>query len=377
MDIATTGIDELDDFLGGGVAVGDNIVWISDDPEVIATVERSFLRIDQIGGAGDGGSPIRRRIEARDESGVIRSPRVLEALVLADDVGAGSRVVISSIDDLVVGWGAEAATAFYSRVCPRLFDRGAIAYWSASRDLAGTAVLDAVGRIAQCVFEVRSGRLRVRKAEGRSSRMQGAVASVGVVEDGSARADLMVRAEQAVGRVSEGVRRLRAARGLTQTQVAALAGVTPAAISQVESGRRSLSLESLLTLCDAVGVSLDELLGLGARPTPWLARRDRLSVSPAVPLFEDGPGGVSVHLVTLEPGEHGRPPFPHKGTEVLLVASGLVLVDLGDDSPVLRAGDGAMVVDVAVKRWTNLGEGSATLFWTALPTPGGRSDTIA
>lgn len=363
MEIRTSGIDSLDGLLGGGVAVGDNIVCISDDAEVARLISEAF-----VGAASDDST---LRIDVRS-AGAVPGSAALERLVLGDAVVAGSRVLVDSFDELVVAWGAEAAVEFYRRVCPRLFDIGAIAMWTASRDLAGTASLDAIGLVAQCVIEVRSGRLRIRKAEGRPSGVQGAVA--GVTVDGWA---VTLRAEHSVGRVSEGIRRLRRSRGLNQTQIAALAGVTPAAISQVESGRRGLSLESLLTLSEALGTGLDDLLGVGVRPSPWLARRDRTAVSPTVPLFEDGPGGVSVHFVHLEPGATGRPPYAHKGPELLLAASGLVLVDLGTSSPVLRAGDGAMATDVAVRGWTNIGEGPATIFWTALPSSPERDDPFA
>jgi hypothetical protein len=49
----------------------------------------------------------------------------------------------------------------------------------------------------------------------------------------------------------------------------------------------------------------------------------------------------------------------------VLVANGLVLVDTGDATPVLRAGDALMVRRVVIERWTNLGNEPAQLFWVA------------
>lgn len=386
VELVTSGVPSFDAFLGGGVAVGDNIVWVTDDVASAEVFERAFLA------SGDG---LRRHLhrESRasllplgseeepdpacsdvviDSDGVFPGPEELEEMIFAPEVTAGSRLVISSMDDLVLHWGADAAVDFYTRTCPRLFDRGAIAYWTASRDLVGPAVIDGVTRIAQCVFELRADRLRILKAEGRAVRLQGAVATV--TRTGPGPDGLHLDSEHAVGRVGEGLRRLRSTRGMTQAQIAELAGVTPAAISQVESGRRGLSLDSVLQLCESLGTGIDDLVGLGRRPSPWLARHDRLAVpsppapSPAsVPLFEDGPGGVTVHLVTLDVGQSGEPPFAHKGPEMLLAATGLVLIELEETSPVLRAGDGAMVADVPVLGWTNLGEGPATFFWIALP----------
>lgn len=373
----SSGVPTLDQLLAGGLAAGDNIVWVADRHGDLDPLISAFLAA---GPAGDRvGRP--RYLRLAPDRGpepppgvdvvgmpaddAFPDPEALEALVLAPEVTAGSRIVVTSLDDLVLRWGAETAVRFYTSTCPQLFDRGAVAYWTATRELIGTAVLDGVARIAQCVFELRSDRLRIRKAEGRPQRVQGAVAEYRM-EAGVP----VVSREHAVGRVGEGLRRLRTDRGLTQTQLAGIAGVTPAAISQTESGRRGLSLDTLLPLCEALGVGIDDLVGLGRRPSPWLGRRDGGvgDGRATVPLFDDPGAGVRVHLVQLGPGEDGRPPVTHKGPELVLAATGLVLIDLGETTPVLRAGDGVMVTEVPVLRWTNLHTGPSTLFWLALGT---------
>ena len=77
-------------------------------------------------------------------------------------------------------------------------------------------------------------------------------------------------------------------------------------------------------------------------------------------------GSSAADLVELAPGGVGRPPHEHKGPELLLAAEGLVLVDLGASTPVLRAGDALMVSDVAVQGWSNLAEAPSRLFWVAV-----------
>jgi transcriptional regulator with XRE-family HTH domain len=364
----SSGVPTLDSFLAGGLAEGDNIVWVADDVEDLAVVVERFLSVDPSAAslveprAVLGGQ--RRRGVPQGDVG-FPTPEQLSAMLLAPHVTTGSRVAVVSLDDLVIRWGAEEAVEFYVRTCPQLFDRGAVAYWVASRDVIGHSSLERISRVAQCVFELRAGRLRIRKAEGRPARVQGAVADFSA-GDGVP----VVSREHSVGRLGEGLRRLRADRGWSQTQLARVAGVSPAAISQAESGRRGLSLDTLVPLCESLGVGLDELLGIGRPPSPWLARRDRAS-GPVVPLFDEPAAGARVHLVRLGVGESGRPPLPHKGPEMVLAATGLVLIDLGEFTPVLRAGDGALVPDVAVQGWTNLGPEPATLFWLALPAAAG------
>ena len=56
---------------------------------------------------------------------------------------------------------------------------------------------------------------------------------------------------------------LRKAMGLTQKQVAMLAGVSEAAICLYEKGERSPNLTTAKRLADALGVTVDELIGGG------------------------------------------------------------------------------------------------------------------
>lgn len=355
-----SGVPTLDSLLGRGLALGDNIVWVGEhsselEPFVDAFQNATTGDVRVLDTARERGAPTAAKLREV-------TPEVLERKLL-DGLGEGDRVVVSSLDDLVTRWGATEAVEFYKRTCPRMFDRGAIAYWLATRELSGAAVVDGVARVAQCVLEVRGGRLRVRKAEGRPLRVQGAVAEIDHSDE-----RLVLHREHVVGRLGEGLRRLRATRALNQRQLAELAGVTPAAISQAESGRRGLSLDTLVSLCEMLGVGLDDILGIGRPPSPWLARHDR-GRSPgasSVPLFDDPSQGARVHLVELEPGGVGRPPYEHKGPELLLAAEGLVLVDLGASTPVLRAGDALMVSDVAVQGWSNLAEATSRLFWVAV-----------
>ena len=45
------------------------------------------------------------------------------------------------------------------------------------------------------------------------------------------------------------------------------------------------------------------------------------------------------------------------------VASGLVQIDLGDETPVMRAGDAALATTTAVHGWRNLTSSGSTFFW--------------
>jgi transcriptional regulator with XRE-family HTH domain len=61
--------------------------------------------------------------------------------------------------------------------------------------------------------------------------------------------------------LGENVRLLRTAQGVTQTELAQLASVRPAYISQIEAGKRTPSLSALDRIALALGVSRAVLLG--------------------------------------------------------------------------------------------------------------------
>ncbi|MDQ4097958.1 MAG: cupin domain-containing protein, partial [Actinomycetota bacterium] len=62
-------------------------------------------------------------------------------------------------------------------------------------------------------------------------------------------------------------------------------------------------------------------------------------------------------------GQSASPELAHKGAELVLVATGLVQVTIGSDTPVMRAGDAVLATREAVSGWRNLLNDPALLFW--------------
>lgn len=63
---------------------------------------------------------------------------------------------------------------------------------------------------------------------------------------------------------------LRARKGISQSELGAILGVTANAISNYEVGIRGLDAETICRLCDVFGCTADYLLGRSARPDPAL-----------------------------------------------------------------------------------------------------------
>src|ERR1700730_19021136 len=80
------------------------------------------------------------------------------------------------------------------------------------------------------------------------------------------------------------LRLARQARGLSQQQLAGVAGVTRQAVSAVESGHSDPSLRVALALTGALGMTVEELFRPGDPADPVLAR-------PVAPASGRGSGG--------------------------------------------------------------------------------------
>ncbi len=379
-DRVPSGTPDLDALLGG-LILGDNVVWVLDDTTVVGYLEDALL--NEASARGEScfyvsAGPDSGRLQARLGSGVTildaraRGPYA-QAGVLEMAIIEGVRanppgfVVVDGLVQFARRWGAAKAVAFFSRVCPILFDLGAVAYWRAPRAELGRSFIEQVTNVTQCVLELGDSHLRVVKAEGRPASVQGRLLRLEVT-DGV----VHLEDERVLGRLGRGLERVRRERNMNQSDLARLAGVTPSAISQAEAGRRGLSLDTLLLLSERLGTGLDELLASAPAGGYVLARHPRTSEEATTALLDDPRTGLRAYLVRLGPGESGAPDIVHKGPELVLVASGLVQVAIGSDTPVMRAGDAALATSVAVSGWRNLLNSPAVLFWVLRDEPSAR-----
>ncbi|MFB7593849.1 helix-turn-helix domain-containing protein [Streptomyces sp. NPDC056160] len=146
--------------------------------------------------------------------------------------------------------------------------------------------------------------------------------------------------------------RLRAARedrGDTLSDVSRATGISLSTLSRVETGRRSPTLEVLLRLSRAYGLSLDALAGdepAGTASAETARTRKRAPHSrgddKAVLPLTRYVGGLHAHKHVLPPVD-GPPPRPrqvvHDGYEWLCVLYGRLWLALGEQDLVLSAGE--------------------------------------
>jgi len=68
--------------------------------------------------------------------------------------------------------------------------------------------------------------------------------------------------------IGENIRTARKRKGLTLDILSGLAGVTESFLGMVERGASSLSIETLISLCDALDVTADSILMEGREENP-------------------------------------------------------------------------------------------------------------
>lgn len=139
------------------------------------------------------------------------------------------------------------------------------------------------------------------------------------------------------------LRTLRRERDTTLADVSAETGISVSTLSRLESGERRATLELLLPLARAYGVTLDELVN-----TPP-ARDPRIHMRPTtrngmimLPLTRQS-GGIQAYKLVIPAGRRGRQPDlqTHEGYEWVYVLSGRLRLILAGHDLVLSRGEAA------------------------------------
>jgi len=185
-----------------------------------------------------------------------------------------------------------------------------------------------------------------------------------------------------VSPTSNGIRigsKLRAARkghGFTLDQLATSAGLTKGFLSRVERDETSLSVASLITLCEVMSLDVGSLFTV---PEVALVRRD------AAPSINLGGTGVSEKLMTprgqaklqlvhssIEPGGTGGQDFYtiNCEVEVVYVLKGAVELLFTGHRQRLAAGDALTFAGGEPHTWVNASQTRhAEVIWVLVPAP--------
>lgn len=179
------------------------------------------------------------------------------------------------------------------------------------------------------------------------------------------------------------LRAVREARGLSQRDLAARAGLTNGAISQIEQNKSSPSVASLKRLLDAVQMTMSDFFSEfedTGSPKYFYTAAEFTELNPKAPGDEATPpvslrqlGNASQHSLqvlheTYPPGaDTGTDFLQHEGEEAGVVVSGIIEIHVDDQVRVLNPGEGYIFDSRLPHRFRNLGDAPCIIVSACTP----------
>jgi transcriptional regulator with XRE-family HTH domain len=140
------------------------------------------------------------------------------------------------------------------------------------------------------------------------------------------------------------LKQLRLRRDITLTGLAEETGISASTLSRLEAGLRRPTLEQLLPLARAHGVTIDELVDAPLTGDPRINLRPIASGdgSTILPLTRR-PGGIQAYKFVLRTGNDDREPDlrTHEGYDWVYVLDGTLRLVLGEHNLILKPGEAA------------------------------------
>lgn len=158
--------------------------------------------------------------------------------------------------------------------------------------------------------------------------------------------------EQTLDSVGPRLRALRQQRDITLADLSRSTGISVSTLSRLESGSRRATLELLLPLAKAHGVTLDELVDAPSTGDPRVHLRPIQAYGMTVIPLSRRPGGIQAYKMVIPANRSRRDADPqaHEGYEWLYVLDGRLRVVLGEHDFVLEPGEAAEF-DTRVPHW--------------------------
>ncbi|MBQ0924240.1 helix-turn-helix domain-containing protein [Saccharopolyspora endophytica] len=179
---------------------------------------------------------------------------------------------------------------------------------------------------------------------------------------------------QALDAVGPRLRALRRQRETTLADLSKATGISVSTLSRLESGSRKPTLELLLPLAKAHGVTLDELVDAPPTGDPRVhlrpVKRGGLTMLP----LTRRAGGIQAYKLILPAGSRRNEPDPqtHEGYEWLYVLNGRLRMVLGEHDVVLSPGEAAEF-DTRVPHWFGAADDEAVEFLSLFGKQGERA----
>ncbi len=423
----STGVSQLDRQLGG-LFIGDNVIWYDNAGSLASIFSLNFIQesqrrqkpliyitfdrspkalLEDLGplaqnqhlivldcfthGKGDGSAVFSKFYEKDGaqwpyQMVCINQPQdpkvVSDAFYsLHGSLKGDVRFIFDSLTGMQELWGGEDAIGkFYSHACPRLYELDTIAYWIMEKEAHSDRLRASINQIAQVAMDLSVSRgkstLTILKADKR--RPDTLNSPLVYWNDG-----LDVVFEKDTGKggnidIGGRVKQIRKRQAMPQKELAALVGVTPSTISQIESGSIYPSLPALFKIAQVLNAPVAALFqdrSAGADQVVFsgggtqinfsdLPKRDLAGyrLSPA-----DFDADAEPYLIEIPAGK--KLPahfFIHKGQEMGYLIEGGLELKIGNRLHQVGPGDVIYLTRELPSHWKNTGKVTARLLWVKI-----------
>jgi transcriptional regulator with XRE-family HTH domain len=180
--------------------------------------------------------------------------------------------------------------------------------------------------------------------------------------------------DQALDAVGPRLRALRKQRETTLADLAAATGISVSTLSRLESGARRPTLELLLPLARAHGVTLDELVDAPPTGDPRVHLRPVTRHGMTMLPLTRRAGGIQAYKLVIPARGGRRDPTPqsHEGYEWIYVLNGRLRLVLGHHDLVLVPGEAAEF-DTRVPHWFGAADAEPVEFLSLFGRQGERA----
>lgn len=270
---------------------------------------------------------------------------------------------------------------FYSHSCPRLYELNTIAYWIMEKKAHSPRLRAQINQIAQVVMDLSIKRgttsLSILKAEKRDPDHFHKPYTYWVKGQ-----RISFEGEKKIGGGIDLGRRIkewRNRKGLSQTEMAKLVGVTPSTISQVESNLIYPSLPALLKMAEVLSIGVEAFFREDHQASKRLIFHPvegvEVKFERCPPESITGWRLIPWDMETrAEPYLIEIPPFRklpahffiHKGEEVGYLISGEVDLKTNGDTLTFHAGELIYLTTEIPWEWHNRGPEPARLLWVLI-----------
>ncbi len=424
--IVSSGNHRFDTLLGGGIIIGDNVVWYDDAGSLASVFCLNLLKIsidqkkaliyvnfdhspksmlEKLGPLADYNlltildcftsgkgqntdifEAFYKHKTAQPTCQIVRigephNPDHVSSVFygLQKTMSGDVRFIFDSLTGMQELWGdEEQVLKFYSHACPRLYELNTIAYWIIEKEAHSTRLKAHLNKITQVAIDLSLKRgkssLTVLKADKREHDLlnkpidywnKGLTITFESDKRTTSRLEIGARLKE-----------LRTLQGLSQTQLAKLIGVTPSTISQIESNLIFPSLPALIKISEVLLVDLqlffqgadaemDQIVFPGSEAIDvHLANttKEAINAKLLIPMRPDAK--FEPYLIEIPPG--AKLPshfFFHRGQEIGYVLDGKLALHMKQGTFTATQGDTICLFSEVPQSWKNPGPEPVKLLW--------------